>query len=221
MTANVITYRGRSAARDIGKALGFAPEALERLSSLVAHWGWHDPDDTAEQQFQQAGFDLHDPRIQKFLSLYVAAQNLPRHLGQHSGGMVICQGQLDADRAAGTGDHAGTRGDRVGQRRLRRSGPGQSGSAGAGHDGGAGRIARADSRTLPAKKWIWRICRRTIRRSTQALQKADTIGLFQVESRAQMSCLPRLKPKKFYDIVVQVAIIRPGPDRRARCCILI
>src|SRR3984957_4096588 len=96
MTANVITYRGRSAARDIGKALGFDPESLARLSSLVAHWGWKDPDDTAERQFKQAGFDLANPRIQKFLKLYVATQNLPRHLGQHSGGMVICQGQLDA-----------------------------------------------------------------------------------------------------------------------------
>ncbi len=96
MTANVITYRGKSAARDVGKALGFPTEALEKLSSLVATWGWRDPDDTAQKQFTQAGFDLKDPRIQKYLTLYVAAQNLPRHLGQHSGGMVICQGQLDA-----------------------------------------------------------------------------------------------------------------------------
>ena len=118
MTANVITYRGRSAARDIGKALGFEPKSLERLSSLVAHWGWHDPDDTAEKQFQQAGFDLHDPRIQKFLSLYVATQNLPRHLGQHSGGMVICQGQLDSRRAARTGHHARTRGDSNGTKTI-------------------------------------------------------------------------------------------------------
>jgi error-prone DNA polymerase len=95
MTANVITYRGRSAARDIGKALGFPPEELEKLSSLVARWGWRDPSDTAEKQFQLAGYDLSHASIRKFLSLYTAAQNLPRHLGQHSGGMVICQGQLD------------------------------------------------------------------------------------------------------------------------------
>ncbi len=75
MTANVITYRGKSAARDVGKALGFPAEALEKLSSLVATWGWRDPDDTAQKQFTQAGFDLQDPRIQKYLSLYVAAQN--------------------------------------------------------------------------------------------------------------------------------------------------
>src|SRR5436309_6182708 len=96
MTANVITYRGRSAARDIGKALGFDQASLGRLSALVAHWGWRDPADTADRQFKQAGFDLNDARIRKFLSLYVAAQNLPRHLGQHSGGMVVCQGQLDS-----------------------------------------------------------------------------------------------------------------------------
>src|SRR6185503_17430913 len=85
MTANVITYRGRSAARDVGKALGFPIETLEKLSALVARWGWRDPEDTARRQFELAGFDLNDARIRKYLTLYEAAQNLPRHLGQHSG----------------------------------------------------------------------------------------------------------------------------------------
>ena len=67
-----------------------------KLSSLVARWGWRDPEDNAVKQFQRAGFDLNDARIRNFLTLYQAAQNLPRHLGQHSGGMVICQGQLDS-----------------------------------------------------------------------------------------------------------------------------
>ena len=96
MTANVITYRGRSAAREVGKALGFEVATLDRLSSLVRGWEWKDPKDTPERQFRDAGLDLANPRIRKFFELYLAVQDLPRHLGQHSGGMVICQGQLDS-----------------------------------------------------------------------------------------------------------------------------
>src|SRR5687768_14468650 len=96
MTANVITYRGRSAAREVGKALGFDDETLGRLSGLVHTWEWKDPKDTTERQFKDAGLDLSDKRIRKFFQLYLAVQDLPRHLGQHSGGMVICQGQLDS-----------------------------------------------------------------------------------------------------------------------------
>src|SRR2546429_3438637 len=93
MTANVITYRGRSAAREVGKVLGFDDETLGRLSGLVHTWEWKDPKDTTQRQFKDAGLDLRDRRIKKFFQLYLAVQDLPRHLGQHSGGMVICQGQ--------------------------------------------------------------------------------------------------------------------------------
>src|SRR5216117_3854032 len=96
MTANVITYRGRSAAREVGKALGYDEATVSRLASLAGTWEWKDPNDTAERQFREAGLDPRDRRIRKFLELYVAVQDLPRHLGQHSGGMVICQGQLDS-----------------------------------------------------------------------------------------------------------------------------
>src|SRR5207249_359349 len=96
MTANVITYRGRLAAREMGKALGFDPETTERLSAMVGSWEYKDPKDTLEGQFQQAGFDLRHHRMRKFFELCLAVQDLPRHLGQHSGGMVICQGQLDS-----------------------------------------------------------------------------------------------------------------------------
>ena len=210
MTANVITYRGKSAARDVGKALGFPAEALEKLSSLVATWGWRDPNDTAQQQFTQAGFDLKDPRIQKYLALYVAAQNLPRHLGQHSGGMVVCQGQLDAVVPLEPATMPGRvviEWDKddcadLGLIKIDLLGLGMMAVLEESIE-----LIRehypepVDLAHLPpddAKVYA-------------TLQKADTIGMFQVESRAQMSCLPRLKPKKFYDIVVQVAIIRPGP----------
>ncbi|HET7286335.1 MAG TPA: error-prone DNA polymerase, partial [Pyrinomonadaceae bacterium] len=96
MTANCITYRGRSAAREVGKALDFDEETLGRLAGLVHTWEWKDPNDSTERQFRDAGLDLRQPRIKKFFQLYQLVQDLPRHLGQHSGGMVICQGQLDS-----------------------------------------------------------------------------------------------------------------------------
>jgi error-prone DNA polymerase len=210
MTANVITYRGRSAARDVGKALGFPPEALEKLSSLVATWGWRDPDDTAQRQFMQAGFDMKDPRIQKYLSLYVAAQNLPRHLGQHSGGMVICQGQLDAVVPLEPATMPGRvviEWDKedcadLGLIKVDLLGLGMM-------------AVLEESLELIQEHYPEPVDLAHLPQDDEkvysTLQKADTIGLFQVESRAQMSCLPRLKPRKFYDIVVQVAIIRPGP----------
>ena len=109
MTANVITYRGRSAAREVGKALGFDTKTLDRVSSLVGHLEWKDPNPTrSKRSSMTAGFDLRQPRIRKFLDCTMRLQDLPRHLGQHSGGMVVCQGQLDSRRSAGAGNHAGT-----------------------------------------------------------------------------------------------------------------
>jgi error-prone DNA polymerase len=95
MTANVISYRGKSAANEVGKALGFDKKSLGRLSSLVSQWEWRGKTDTMAHSFQNAGFDVQHPRIAKYLELCMRIQDLPRHLGQHSGGMVICQGQLN------------------------------------------------------------------------------------------------------------------------------
>ncbi len=96
MTANVITYRDRSAAREVGKALGFDQETLDRLSSVVNSGEWRGPSDNFENHFQQVGFDLNHPRVRKYWELCERIQDLPRHLGQHSGGMVVFQGQLDS-----------------------------------------------------------------------------------------------------------------------------
>src|SRR4030081_1376263 len=85
-----------AAATAVDKVLGFDDETLGRLSSLVHTWEWKDPKETPERQFKDAGLDISDRRIRKFFQLYRAVQDLPRHLGQHSGGMVICQGQLDS-----------------------------------------------------------------------------------------------------------------------------
>jgi len=95
MTANVISYRGRSTAREVGKALGFQEEQIERISSLMGHWEWKGANDTMEKRFAQAGFDLRHPRIAHYLGICQRMKNLPRHLGQHSGGMVICAGMLN------------------------------------------------------------------------------------------------------------------------------
>jgi error-prone DNA polymerase len=210
MTANVITYRGRSAAREIGKVLGFDEETFSRLSSLVHTWEWNDPKDTTERQFHDAGLDLSDPHIKKFFELYIAVQDLPRHLGQHSGGMVICQGQLDSVVPL---EPAAMPGRVVVQWDKEDCA-----------DMGIIKVDLLGLGMLAAIEECLALIRDHYHEQVDlahlpqddpavysALQKADTIGLFQVESRAQMSCLPRLRPQKFYDIVVQVAIIRPGP----------
>jgi error-prone DNA polymerase len=205
MTANVITYRGRSAAREVGKALGFEVTALERLSGLVRAWEWKDPKDSTEAQFRDAGLDLNHPRVRKFFEIYRMAQDLPRHLGQHSGGMVVCQGQLDSVvplEPASMPGRVVVQWDKedcadMGIIKVDLLGLGMMAVI----EDCLKLVPEVDIAHLPQDDPA----------VFQALQKADTIGMFQVESRAQMSALPRMMPRRFYDIVVQVAIIRPGP----------
>jgi error-prone DNA polymerase len=211
MTANVITYRGRSAVRDIGKVLGFSEPDLGRIASLVPTWGWTDPKETAERQFREAGFspDNH-PLISKFLDLYMTIQDLPRHLGQHSGGMVICQGQLDSVVPLEPATMPGRVVIQWDKEDCADMGIVKVDLLGLGM-----MAVLEDSIQLIRDAYCEEVDLAHLPQDDplvyKALQKADTIGLFQVESRAQMSCLPRLKPERFYDIVVQVAIIRPGP----------
>ncbi len=210
MTANVITYRGKSAAREVGKTLGFDEETLGRLSSLVGHWEWRGPNDTMAHSFHHAGFDLKHPRIAKYLELSLRLQDLPRHLGQHSGGMVICQGQLNRVVPI-----------------ERASMPGRTVVQWDKEDCSDLGLIKVDLLGLGMMA-VMKDCLELIPRHYgkvedlaqlpendplvyETLQRADTVGMFQVESRAQMASLPRNKPAKFYDIVVQVAIIRPGP----------
>src|SRR5438132_490328 len=95
MTANVITYRGRSAAREVGKALGLPRDMQDRLARLVSNWGYQDSADLLTKHLAEAGCDPRHPRIRHFAALWMRIQDLPRHLGQHSGGMVIAAGRLD------------------------------------------------------------------------------------------------------------------------------
>jgi error-prone DNA polymerase len=210
MTANVITYRGRSAAREIGKALSFDPETLDRLSALVGSWEYKDPNDTLARQFRDAGLDMQHRRIRKFFELCQAVQDLPRHLGQHSGGMVVCQGQLDSVVPLEPATMPGrvvVQWDKedcmdMGIVKIDLLGLGMM-------------AVLEESLQLISEHYKKDVDLGRLPQNDQAvydaLKKADTVGMFQVESRAQMSCLPRLQPETFYDIVVQVAIIRPGP----------
>jgi error-prone DNA polymerase len=209
MTANVITYRGKSAARETGKALGFDEDTLGRLSSLVSQWEWRGKTDTMAHSFHHAGFDIQHPRIAKYLELSMRIQDLPRHLGQHSGGMVICKGKLNQvvplERASMPGRTV-VQWDKedcadMGIIKVDLLGLGMMAVLKdcleliPKHYG-----EKVDLAQLPQDDEVYR-----------TLQRADTVGMFQVESRAQMASLPRNNPTRFYDLVVQVAIIRPGP----------
>jgi error-prone DNA polymerase len=210
MTANVITYRNRMAAREMGKALGFDEDTLKRISAAVVTWEFRDENDALDRRLRDAGLDLTHPRIRKYFELCLAVQDLPRHLGQHSGGMVICQGRLDSVVPLEPA-----------------SMPGRVVVQWDKEDCADMKIIKVDLLGLgmmAALKDSIQLIRDYYQEEVDlahlppddpavysALQKADTVGMFQVESRAQMSCLPRLRPQKFYDIVVQVAIIRPGP----------
>jgi error-prone DNA polymerase len=210
MTANVITYRSRMASREMGKALGFDPETLDRVSAAVSTWEYRDANDTFDHRFRDAGLDLNHPRLRKYFELCVAVQDLPRHLGQHSGGMVICQGQLDSVvplEPASMPGRVVVQWDKedcadLGIIKVDLLGLGMM-------------AVLEDSLQLIRNHHGEKVDLAHLPPGDPAvystLQKADTIGMFQIESRAQMSCLPRLQPKCFYDIVVQVAIIRPGP----------
>lgn len=209
MTANVTTYRQKSAAREVGKALGFDEDTLGRLSSLTGQWEWRGKTDTMAHSFQHAGFDIRHPRIAKYLELSMRIQDSPRNLSQHSGGMVICKGRLNQvvplERATMPGRTV-VQWDKedcadLGIIKVDLLGLGMMAVIKdcleliPAHYG-----EKIDLAQLPEDDEVYR-----------TLQKADTVGMFQVESRAQMASLPRNNPEKFYDLVVQVAIIRPGP----------
>ncbi len=210
MTANVITYRNRMAAREMGKAMGFDDDTLKRISASVATWEFKDENDALDRRLRDAGLDLTHARIRKYFELCLAAQDLPRHLGQHSGGMVICEGRLDSVVPLEPA-----------------SMPGRVVVQWDKEDCADMRIIKVDLLGLgmmAALKDSLQLIRDHYHVDVDlahlppddpvvysTLQKADTVGMFQIESRAQMACLPRLKPERFYDIVVQVAIIRPGP----------
>ena len=203
MTANVITYRRRSAVREVGKVLGLSEKHLAQM--LTASRGAE-----LDCGMAAAGLNASDARVKLLVELSRKIQHLPRHLGQHSGGMVIAAGRLDevvpvepavmTDRTViqwdkdDCGDLGIIKVDLLGLGMLKALE--EAIPLVRAHEG-----IEIDLAHLPQDD----------PKVYAMLQRADTVGVFQVESRAQMNTLPRMKPRCFYDLVVEVAIIRPGP----------
>jgi len=210
MTANVCTYRGKMAAREVGKVFGFDPETLGKLSKMVGGWEWRGPGDTFPNHFRGAGLDLNHTRIAKYLDLCIRLQDLPRHLSQHSGGMVICQGSLNSVVPLEPATMPGrvvVQWDKddcadLGIVKVDLLGLGMM-------------SVLKDSIDLIHEHYGEDVDLAQLPQDQpdiyDVICKADTIGMFQIESRAQMASLPRNNPRKFYDLVTQVALIRPGP----------
>jgi error-prone DNA polymerase len=210
MTANVCTYRGRSAAREMGKVLGFDEDTLSRLSKIMDSWEWRDPADTLNKKFTNAGLDLAHPQIAIYRDLCEKVQDLPRHLSQHSGGMVICQGQLDSVVPLEPATMPGrvvVQWDKddcaaLGLIKVDLLGLGMM-------------AVLKDSIGLIRDHYKEEIDIAQLPQDCpdvyDTIRKADTVGMFQIESCAQMASLPRNNPTRFYDLVTQVALIRPGP----------
>lgn len=213
MTANVITYRDRSATRDLAKAMGFSLDEADKLSkglgrhaSIEFRQGVRDFD----SELRDLGFDPSTLRWRHFKRLWKEIHHLPRHLGQHSGGMIISHGRLDEIvpvEPAAMGDRRVIQWDKddcadLGLIKVDLLGLGMLSALEEmiplvrEHEG-----VDLDLAHLPPDDPA----------TYEMIRKADTMGVFQIESRAQMASLPRNRPECFYDLVVQVAIIRPGP----------
>ena len=213
MTANVITYRDRSAAREVGKALGFSLEQADKLSKCVSTWHFGEIREKLEnlpEQLAANGFDPEDRRVQHFMRHYMNIQNLPRHLGQHSGGMVLAKGRLDEVVPLEPASMPGRVVIQWDKEDCADLGIIKVDLL------GLGMLAAIEEcipiiRTCEGKEIDLAHLPQDDPAVYKLLNEADTVGMFQVESRAQMASLPRNAPKCFYDIVIQVAIIRPGP----------
>ena len=207
LVATVISYRSRSALRDAGRALGIDADKLSALTSSLAWW------DTPAQwpeRFAEVGLDPESPRIRKWLKLAPQLKGMPRHLSQHVGGFVISRGRLDRlvpienaampDRNVIQWDKDDI--DSLGLMKV---------------DVLALGMLTAIRKSLDWVSWqrkerlLFHNIPKDDPQAYDMICKADTIGVFQIESRAQMSMLPRLRPRSYYDLVVQVAIVRPGP----------
>jgi error-prone DNA polymerase len=208
MVANVITFRGRGAAREVGKVLGVPDDVAERFSALYANGDF--PETMAlKHQLQVAGLPAAHPRMNAMLSLCEQLRKMPRHLGQHSGGMVLCPGKLDGIvpiENAAMADRSVVQWDKDDCEDL-----------------GLVKIDFLGLGMMAVLQDCRRLCQENGRpfefhavpHDDAAVFKmmcdADTVGVFQIESRAQMATLPRLQPKCFYDVAIAVAIVRPGP----------
>ena len=211
LAATLITYRPRSAVRDVGKALGLSLDLVDLLAKSLAWWDKHD---VLEARCAKAGVDPHSPTVQQFLELVQQVLGFPRHLSQHVGGFVISRGpltQLVPIENAAMEDRTVIQWDKydleaLGLLKVDVLGLGMLTAIRKALD-----HLNAFHGTTDGKALTVGAIPPEDRETYQMLQRGDSIGVFQVESRAQMSMLPRLKPSTFYDLVIEVAIVRPGP----------
>lgn len=210
MVANVITYRGRSAAREVGKVLGLGEDVLDRFSALYANGDFPHTLGLREQ-LNTSGLPGDHPRLAAMLTVcgYLQKGSIPRHLGQHSGGMILCPGRLDQVVPIEPATMPGRtvlQWDKddcedLGLVKIDFLGLGMM-------------AVLQDCRALcraRGKPWDLYEVPLDDAPTYDMMCRADTIGVFQIESRAQMATLPRIQPRKFYDVVMEVAIVRPGP----------
>jgi error-prone DNA polymerase len=211
LAATVICYRGRSAIREVGKVFGLSDDIIGALASTL--WGWS-MSGVQEKEARRAGLDPSDPKLQQVMALAQELMGFPRHLSQHVGGFAITRSRLDEvvpvenaameDRTVIEWDK-----DDLNDLELLKVdvlGLGMLSCLRRGFD--LLRIHYKETPTLPS---VLRQDPNDNRAIYRMVSRADTIGVFQIESRAQMSMLPRLKPEEFYDLVIEVAIVRPGP----------
>jgi error-prone DNA polymerase len=210
MVANVITYRGRSAAREVGKVLGLGPDVLDRFSALFANGDFPETLDLSAL-LKTSGLPDDHPRLAAMQAVcgYLEGWHVPRHLGQHSGGMILCPGRLDRVVPI---ENASMPGRTVVQ--WDKDDCEDLGLVKIDFLGLGMMAVLQDCRELcHARGQPWELYEvPTDDAATYDMMcRADTIGVFQIESRAQMATLPRIQPRVFYDVVIEVAIVRPGP----------
>ena len=207
LAATVIRYRGKSAVRDVAKAFGLPPDQVALLAEC---YGWGNGETPMEQRLREAGFDAGNPLVARVLAVTEMLRGRPRHLSQHVGGFVISDQplwQLVPVENAAMIDRTIIQWEKddlesMGMLKVDCLALGMLTCIRKALD--LVRLHRGrdfDIATIPCED----------KPTYEMIQLADTVGVFQIESRAQMSMLPRLKPEKFYDLVVQVAIVRPGP----------
>jgi error-prone DNA polymerase len=206
LAATIVCYRSRAALRDVGRVMGLSEDTISRISKTI--WGWS-MKELNDEQIRSAGFDPADRRLYLTLELARELTGMPRHLSQHVGGFVISKGPLSsvvpienaamADRTVIQWDKDDL--EALGLMKVDVLALGMLSCIRRAFDF----IQQHEGRTLSLAMTP------TDPATYDMLCEADSVGVFQVESRAQMSMLPRLKPRCFYDLVIEVAIVRPGP----------
>ncbi|MGD9478520.1 error-prone DNA polymerase [Shinella sp. G-2] len=206
LCATVIRYRSRAAMRDVGRALGMPEDMLKSLSSQV--WGWSN--ELPQSHAVEAGFNVDDRRIKLLFELAGQLIDRPRHLSQHPGGFVLTRDRLDdlvPIEPAAMDDRQVIEWDKDDIESLNFM---KVDVLALGMLSCMRRAFEYLEALKGIRKGLWNI-ELDDKPTYEMISKADTLGTFQIESRAQMSMLPRLRPNEFYDIVIQVAIVRPGP----------